>query len=162
MCKKGVLVENEKSEQHHWILNIRIRLATKFQLKLTILTFWTKFANKGNLQSNTEKVDSKIELCIFELAYVPNFSLNWQFSFSGSSLRKKGISGQKQKSEQRHWSLHIWIKLPRKFQLKVIISTFWTKFTQKEDFQSKAEKVNFTIEFCIFKLVYVPNFSLNW
>ena len=24
------------------------------------------------------------------------------------------------------------------------------------------EKVNTTIEFCIFKLVYVPNFKLNW
>ena len=29
-------------------------------------------------------------------------------------------------------------------------------------FQSKTENVNTTIEFCIFKLVWVPNFSLNW
>ena len=43
------LVENKKSGQYHWILHIQIRLATKFSLKLTILTFWTKFAQKGKL-----------------------------------------------------------------------------------------------------------------
>ena len=33
---------------------------------------------------------------------------------------------------------------------------------QKGCFQYKTEKVNTTIEFRIFKLVYVLNFSLNW
>ena len=36
------------------------------------------------------------------------------------------------------------------------------KFAQKGYFQSKTEKVNSTTKFCIFKLVLVPNFSLNW
>ena len=31
--------------------------------------------------------------------------------------------------------------------------TFWTKLAQNEIFQSKTEKLNTTIEFCIFKLV---------
>ena len=31
------------------ILRIRISLRTKFQLKLTILIFWTKFAQKGEV-----------------------------------------------------------------------------------------------------------------
>ena len=39
---------------------------------------------------------------------------------------------------------------------------FWTKFAQKVCFPPKTEKVNTTIEFYIFKLVKVPNFSLNW
>ena len=40
------MVKNEKSEHHHLILHIRIGLGTKFQLKLTILFFWTKFTKK--------------------------------------------------------------------------------------------------------------------
>ena len=37
----------------------------------------------------------------------------------------------------------------------------WTKFSQVY-FRSKTKEVNTTIEFCIFELVSVPNFSLNW
>ena len=55
ICPKRVFrVKNEKIEQHHWILHIRISLATKFYLKLIILTFWTKFAQKGHFQSKTK------------------------------------------------------------------------------------------------------------
>ena len=52
--KREFLDENEKSEQHHWILHIRTRPATKFQLKLTILTFWSKSGQKGYPRSKTE------------------------------------------------------------------------------------------------------------
>ena len=45
--KKGVFGIKQKSEHHHWILDVRISLRTKFQLKLEILIFWTKFAQKG-------------------------------------------------------------------------------------------------------------------
>ena len=38
---------------------------------------------------------------------------------------------------------------------------FLSKFTQKGYPWSKTEKVNIIIEFCIFKLVRQPNFSLN-
>ena len=40
-----------------------------------------------------------------------------------------------------------------KFQLKVTVLIFWTKFTLKKYFQSKGEKVNIPTEFCIFELV---------
>ena len=60
-------VKNRKSEHHHWILLIRISLGTKFQLKLTILTFWTKFTQKGYFWSKTKKVTNTTEFCIFEL-----------------------------------------------------------------------------------------------
>ena len=45
----------EKSEHHHRILNIQNSLGTKFQLKLTILNFWTKLTQKGYFQSKKEK-----------------------------------------------------------------------------------------------------------
>ena len=38
----------------------------------------------------------------------------------------------------------------------------WVKFSQKGCFWSQTEKVNITTEFCVFELVYVPNFSSNW
>ena len=44
--------------QRHWILHIRISLGTKFQLKLTNLIFWTKFAQKGCFRSKTEKLNT--------------------------------------------------------------------------------------------------------
>ena len=37
-------------------MHIQISLGTKLQLKLTILIFWTNFAQKGYFRSNTEKV----------------------------------------------------------------------------------------------------------
>ena len=45
---------------------------------------------------------------------------------------------------------------------ETVNSDFLTKFAQKGCFASKTEKVNTTIEFCIFELVYVPSFSLSW
>ena len=38
--------------------------------------------------------------------------------------------------------------------------TTLTKFSEKRCFWSKTEKVNISIEFCIFKLDFVPDFSL--
>ena len=89
------LVWNRKNEQRHWILYIWISLGTKFQLKLTILIFWTKFAHKKCFWSKREKVNSPIEFCIFELVLVRNFSLKWQFVLN---LPKKGVSGPKEKN----------------------------------------------------------------
>ena len=37
-----------------------------------------------------------------------------------------------------------------------------TKFTQKGHLRWKTEKLNITVKFCIFELVYVSSFSLNW
>ena len=56
---------------------------------------------------------------------------------------------------------HIQIKLGAKSRLKQIILKFWTEFTQKEYFQSTAEKVIITIEFSLFKLDELQNFSLH-
>ena len=91
ICPKTAFpVKNEKNEQHHWILHIRIRLGVKFHLKLTISTSWTKFTQKGHFWSKTKKVNIIIEFCKFELVYLSSFTLNWQFHFFGPNLPKKG------------------------------------------------------------------------
>ena len=55
ICPKRVFpIKSRKSEHHYGILDIRISLGTKLQLKLNILTFWTKFAQKGYFRSKTK------------------------------------------------------------------------------------------------------------
>ena len=63
--KRIFLAENRKSEHHQWILYIRVSLGTKFQL--AVLVFWTKFTQKGYFRYETEKVETSIAFCIFEL-----------------------------------------------------------------------------------------------
>ena len=47
---------------------MQISLGAKFRVKLTILNFWTKLAQKGYyFRSKTEKVNITIEFCIVEL-----------------------------------------------------------------------------------------------
>ena len=72
----------------------------KFQVKLATLIWWTKFTQKGYFRSENEKVNTTIEFCIFELVSVLNFN-----------LRLKIIVGTK-------------------FQLKLTILTWWTKFAK--------------------------------
>ena len=73
----------------------------------------------------------KREFCIFKLFLAPNFSLNWKFWFFGPHLTQKGISNRKQKSEHHYWILYIWISLSTKFQVKLTVLIFWTKFALK-------------------------------
>ena len=69
-----------------------------------------------------------------------NFSSNWKVWFFGPNLPKKVFPVENRKSEYHHGILHIWISLGTKFQLKLIILSFWTKFTQKRYFQLKTEQ----------------------
>ena len=118
--KKAFPIENKKSEHRLWILHIRIRLASKFTFKLTILTFWTKFFQKkafliGNKKNckycqlgpnfpkngvsgqKRKKVNSITEFGIFELVLISSFTLSYQFLFFGPQCPKQGISGWTQK-----------------------------------------------------------------
>ena len=54
-----------------------LALRTKFQLKLTTVIFWNKFARKGYFGLKTEKVNTATKL-----VYKPNFTLN-NFEFWG-------------------------------------------------------------------------------
>ena len=86
-----------------------------------------------------EKVNIIIEFLIFKLVLVPNFSLNWEFSFFWPDLSKKTFSGLKQKK----WTplifciiLHIQIRLVRNFSSNWIL-TFFGPNLYKKVFPSK-------------------------
>ena len=104
--------------------------------------------------SKNEKVNITSEFCVFELVEVPNFTLNWQFWFFGPNLPKEYLVKIGKK-----WTTYEFYT----FQIsKYQTSASRIKFVPKGHFQSKTEKVNSTNKFYIFKLVLVPNFSLNW
>ena len=67
MPKKIFPVEKWKSEHHYWIPCIWISQGTKFQLKLTVLIFWTKFTRKEFLMKLGEKWTT-YEFCIFQIS----------------------------------------------------------------------------------------------
>ena len=74
ISKKRILpVENRKNEHQHRILHIRISLDTNFQLKLTILIFFTKFTKNGYFQSKTDKMDTTTEFCIIQISVGTKF-----------------------------------------------------------------------------------------
>ena len=110
----------------------------------------------------TEEVNIFIEFCIFELVWAPDFRLNWQIWIFGLNFPKKSVSRWKQKKWISHWIMHIWISVSTKLQVKLINLNICSKFAQKRYFLLETEEVNIPIEFCIFELVRVPNFRLNW
>ena len=81
----------------------------------------------------------------------------------GTKIAQKRVFLLKKRTKKwhHHWIFHIQISLGTKFQLKMAIFIFWNKFPQKGLFWSKTE-MNITMEFCIFKLFWKPNFSLIW
>ena len=69
LIKKSIFGQNEKSEHHHWILDIWISLSTKFSLKLEMFIFWIKFTPKGYFRLKMGKVNISVEFCISDLVY---------------------------------------------------------------------------------------------
>ena len=112
-------------------MHIRISLCIKFDFEQTSLNFWTKLAQEGYLCSITQKVNIIIEFCLLKLVLMPSFSSNWQIWFFGPNLHKIKFPVKDRKSEHHHGILHIWISPGTKLQLKLIILSFWTRFTQK-------------------------------
>ena len=123
--RKIFIVKNRKSEYHHWISVIQTSLVTKFQLKLTILTFLTKKDFSSLKQKNCTQHIFYAILHI-QISLVRNFSSNWHFWFFGPNLHKKLFPVEKRKCEHHHEIVHIWINLGAKFQLKRIILNFLT------------------------------------
>ena len=60
-------MESKKSEHQHCILNVRISLGSKFQVKLRILILWTKFTQIGYIRLKGEKVNTTIKFGILKL-----------------------------------------------------------------------------------------------
>ena len=82
-----------------------------------------------------KKVDISILFFIFEIVYVPSFSLNWQLWIFQSNLSKKGNSNQKRKQ--------IWNKFPQIY------------------FSFTTEERSIMIEFSILELFKTLHFTLN-
>ena len=154
MPNKVFPVNNWKIEHPYWILHIWISLGTKFQFKLTILVFWPNLQNKVLPISNW-KIDHPYWVLHFWISTGTKFQLKltilrfWTKFTTKEYLAKIG----------KKWTTY-------KFCIFQIsqnqISTSKMKFGPKWYFLSKTEKMNTTIELCIFKWVYIPNFSLNW
>ena len=152
-AKRALLVENRKSEHHHWILHIQISLGTKFSFKLKNLLFWIKFIQIECFHWKTENWYITIEFCIFALALAVNFILRWQFLVLDQIYQNRAFQVENRKCEGHHLVLHIWISLSTKFHLKPTFLIFWAKVAKDVYFQSKREKVNTTMEFYKFELV---------
>ena len=110
-----------------------------------------------------------IEFCIFELIYVPSYSLNWQFWVFGYNLRKNDIFSRKQKKWTEplnsEYSNYVGMIIPNStfnFQPKLTILNFGIKFAQKWYFRLKTKNVSITINFCIYEILLMVNLSLNW
>ena len=138
---------HKKNGNQHSTLHIRISLGTNIQLKMTILIFWTKFAQKGYIQLKTEKANLTIKFCRFESLYVPNFSLNWQFWFFGPNLPKNFISGQKKRKVSiiNEFCILELVNVPN-FTLNNF--DFLEQIWPKRVFPVESGKVNTIIEFC--------------
>ena len=158
-------VQKKLNEHHYWILNIWIRLSTTFQLRLTIVIFWTKFAKNGSyFQSKTDKIDTTIEFCIFELAFVSNFTLN-NFEFLDQICPRKIFMVKNRKSEHHHWIPHIQISLlVPNFCFNWQFWFFWPDLSKKSFSRLKQKKWTQHIFYIILQIQInlVRNFSLNW
>ena len=130
------LFKNRKSEHHHWIPHIQISLVPNFTINWQIWFFWPGLRKKGFSGLKQKKWADLILYIILhiQISLVRNLSSNWQFWFFGPNLPKKVFPVENRKSEYHHGILYIWISLGTKFQLKLIILRFWTKFTPKEVF----------------------------
>ena len=137
MPKKVFPVKNWKSE--HWIPHIQSSLGTKFQFKLKILIFLTGFTQKRLKQKKWTLHIFYIILHI-QISLVRSFSSNWQFWFFGSNLPRKIFPVENKTNEYHHGIPHIWIILVTKLHRKLIILSFWTKFTQKGISSGKQKK----------------------
>ena len=141
-CPKRVFpIEKGKSKQHHWILNWQL------------IIFWTKFTEERYYQTKTEKVNTTIGFCIFQLVWFPKFTLN-NFDSLGQICLKRVFPVKNRKNQHHHWTLDIHISLSSVFQRKLLILIFSIKCAQQGHYlQCKTEQVNTIIAFCILELV---------
>ena len=95
VCPKEVIpVKNGKSEHHHRILLIRISLGTNSALTdnfdlCCVFFFLTKFAQKGNFRSKTEKLRSWLLLTILTFPHGGRQTQRYINVSSPSSRRDK-------------------------------------------------------------------------
>ena len=152
--------KHKKSEHCYWILHIRIRLSTNFQLELTVAIFWPNLPKRvaRYSQSKTDKIRTTIEFCIFELVFESNFILK-----NGPHFSKKDMVKNRE-SEHHHWIPCTRISLGTKFRLKLTILFFWLDFPQKVFSGLKQKKWPPYIFYVILhvQISLLQNLSSNW
>ena len=125
------------------------------------MSFWTKFAQKGYFRPKKKKWTSLLNFVSSNYSRYQILAETDHFDFLDQICSKSIFSVIHKKSEYPHWILDTGISLVTKFHFKQTIFYFGAKVAQKGYFWSKTKQLNITIEFCIFKLVNLSNFSLN-
>ena len=116
-----------------------------FSLNRQLRSFGPNLPKKGSyFQSKTDKIDTTIKFYIFELALYQISLWTNNFEFLDRTCSRKILMVKTSKSEHHHWIPLIQISFGTKFQLKLTILIFLTRFVQKGFFWSKTEKVNAT------------------
>ena len=158
-------MKTEKNRHNCWIIHIQISLSANFQFKLTIAIFEPNLAKKGSyFQSKLEKIDITIEIFIFELVFISNFTLNKQFSILKPNFPRKDICRQKTEKvnitiESRIFKL---VFVPN-FRLNWQFWFYWPYFPRKAFSGLKQQKRTPHI-FCIIlhiQISLVGNFKLK-
>ena len=113
-------------------------LVPNFCFNSQFWSFWPDLLKKDFFGLKQKKQTPHIFYIILhiQISLMRNFNSNWQFWYFGLNSPKNVFSV----SEHHHGILHIWICLGTKFQFKLIILSFWPKFTQKWYFKLKSEQ----------------------
>ena len=138
---------------------LKLVLLPNFHLNWQFWFFWPDLPKKGfsGLKQKTWTPHIFYISLHIQISLVQNFNSKWQSRFFLPNLPKKVFPVENTKSEHRPGILHIWISLGVKFQLKLIILSFWTKFTQKRYFKSKTEQAIHGVQAFVFCVVNVDS-----
>ena len=127
------------------------------------MIFGTNFLEKVYFRTKSEKSEHRYWVLHIQISPSTNFQLKLIIEILWTKFAQVGVAIFSLKhNRHHHWILHIRISLYIKFHFQQTILNFWNKFAQERYLWSKTEKLNIIIEFRLFKLVLVPNFSLNW
>ena len=137
--KKGISQRKQKTDRHYWILHIQISLSNKFQVKLVILIFRLNFLKKGISGWKWEKWAWPLDSAYSSYAKYQISASAANFDCLDQTCPKWAFLVENRKIEHLLWILHR-CDLGTKFQLKLTILIFWTKFAQKVISSPKQEK----------------------
>ena len=102
---------------------MKLIAGTKFQLKLTILTFWTKFVQKGYLQSKTEKSEHYHWIQHIRISPGTKFQLKLTILMFWNKLPKKRYF--QLETEKSHLCMCPWLLLA------ILNFSAWVQQTQR-------------------------------
>ena len=120
---KVISIKNKKGEFHYWILEIRISLGTKFQIKLTILSFGVNLTKKRFSSPKQRKWASPLNSEYLNWSRYQISPQTDNFGFLDIIYPKRVFLIKKKKKKLTSpLNSNIQISLGTKFELKL---TFW-------------------------------------